>query len=345
MNKLCFVATVPAAVYAFLHGHIRASAEEWSVKIVSSPDGAELLSDLNAKFIPFAIERKPSPWRDLRALVRLVMLFYRERFNLVHSITPKAGLLTMLAGWLSGVPVRIHTFTGQVWANNSGWKRVFLKTFDRVIVLFATDVLVDSPSQRDFLVAEGILLPGKGRVIGQGSVCGVDSQRFHPDVHIRNLVRAELGIEPEQTTILFLGRLNRDKGVLDLALAFFEIASQNHDVVLVLVGAEEDVSFSRVQEICGVHHEQLRRVSFTPTPERYMAAADIFCLPSYREGFGQVIIEAAASGVPTVASRIYGITDAVEDGKTGLLFSPGNISALANALQILIANQELQSIR
>ena len=300
------------------------------------------MSDLNAQFIPLAIERKPAPWSDLLAFVQLVMLFRRERFDLVHSIMPKTGLLTMMAGWLARVPIRMHTFTGQVWTTKQGWKRAVLKLFDRLIVLFATHVLADSPSQRDFLVSEGVLPQGKGVVIGQGSICGVDAQRFYPSAKVRDLVRAELGIGREQTAILFLGRLNRDKGMLDLATAFADVAARNSDVVLVLVGSEEDVPFSRMQEICGAHRARLYRVGFTSEPERYMAAADIFCLPSYREGFGQVIIEAAASGVPTVASRIYGITDAVEDGKTGLLFSPGDIAGLTQALLKLAMNQDLR---
>ena len=200
---------------------------------------------------------------------------------------------------------------------------------------------MDSPSQRDFLVSEGVLSQGKGVVIGCGSICGVDEYRFHPNIQARDAVRAELGIGSEQTVILFLGRLNRDKGILDLATAFANIASQQANVVLVLVGAEEDVPFTHVQEICGMYRERLRRISFTPDPERYMAAADIFCLPSYREGFGQVIIEAGASGVPTVASRIYGITDAVEDGKTGLLFPVGDTAALTQTLLRLIIDRDL----
>lgn len=342
MKKLCFVATIPAVVHSFMKGHIRAAAEKWPVKIVTNPDGAELLGDLNAQFIPLAIQRKVSPWRDLLVLVQLTMLFRRERFGLVHSIMPKAGLLAMLAGRLAGVPNRMHTFTGQVWANKRGWKRNALKMFDRLIVTFATHVLVDSPSQRDFLVSEGVLKPGKGIVIGHGSICGVGAHQFHPDAQVSGAVRAELGISQEQTVILFLGRLNRDKGMLDLAAAFADIASRRADVVLVLVGAEEDVPFASVQEICGVYRDRLRRVSFTPEPQRYMAAADIFCLPSYREGFGQVIIEAAASGVPTVATRIYGITDAVEDGKTGLLFPAGDVAALTQNLLVLIGDSELR---
>lgn len=343
MKKVCFIATIPAPLRSFMAGYIRESAKDWSVRVISNPDGAELLDDLKAEFIPLSIERKPSPWRDLFALIQEVIIFRRERFDLIHSITPKAGLLSMLAGRVAGVPNRIHTFTGQVWATKRGWKRSVLKLFDKLIVLFATHVLLDSPSQRDFLISEGILSQEKGIVIGHGSICGVDAHRFCPNAKIRETVRTELSISSEQSIILYLGRLNREKGILDLAAAFADIASKRSDVVLVLVGSEEDVSFERVQQICGEEHrERVRRVSFTPTPERYMVAADIFCLPSYREGFGQVIIEAGASGVPTVASRIYGITDAVDDGKTGLLFPPGDIAALTQALLELIENQELR---
>lgn len=342
MKKLCFVATIPDVVYSFLKEPIRASAEKWTVKIISNPERAELLDGLDAQFIPLLIQRKVSPWRDLLIFLQLVMLFRRERFDLVHSIMPKTGFLSMLAGWLTGVPIRLHTFTGQVWATKRGWKRGALKFFDKLIVLFATQVLVDSPSQRDFLVAEGVLPQGKGIVIGCGSICGVDERRFHPDAQAKNAVRAELDIGLEQTVLLFLGRLNRDKGILELAAAFADIASQRADVVLVLVGAEENVPFTRVQEICGGHRGRLRRISFTPDPERYMAAADIFCLPSYREGFGQVIIEAGASEVPAVASHIYGITDALEDGKTGLLFPVGDVAAFTQALLRLIADRELR---
>jgi glycosyltransferase involved in cell wall biosynthesis len=342
MKKICFVATVPDVIHSFLRGHIGASAKKWPVTIITHPRNAALLSDFNARLIPVAIQRKVSPWRDLLVLVQLTMLFRRERFDLVHSIMPKAGLLAMLAGLLASVPNRMHTFTGQVWANKRGWKRSALKMFDKLIVIFATHILVDSPSQRDFLVSEGVLQPGKGIVIGHGSICGVGAQQFHPDAHVSSAVRAELNIGSGKTVILFLGRLNRDKGTLDLAAAFADIASRRSDVVLVLVGAEEDVPFARVQEICGVYRDRLRRVSFTPHPQRYMAAADIFCMPSYREGFGQVIIEAAASGVPTVASRIYGISDAMEDGKTGLQFAAGDVAALTKNLLTLIKDQAVR---
>jgi glycosyltransferase involved in cell wall biosynthesis len=342
MKKLCYVATIPAAVHAFLRPHILVAAEHYDVTVVCNSADKYLLDDLNVRLILLPIERKPSPWRDLLTLCQLFLLFRREHFDIVHSILPKTGMLAMLAARMAFVPVRIHIFTGQVWLTQDGIKRILLKWFDKLIGTLATCVLADSPSQRDFLVDEGVLPVGKVQVIGAGSICGVDTKRFHPDEDVRCATRADLGIAQDAKIILFVGRLNRDKGMLDLAAAFDEIAESHPDVVLLLIGAEEDVAFRQIQEICHDKRHRLHHVSFTPTPERYMAAADIFCLPSYREGFGLTLIEAAACGVPAVASRIYGITDAVDDGKTGLLFEAGDVGALVRALGRLLGENELR---
>lgn len=342
MKKLCFVTTIPEAITAFLQNHISASAALWSVTVITNSASADFLNGADATFIPLPIERKVFIWRDLRALVQLIILFRRERFDLIHSITPKAGLLAMLAGWLAGTPNRIHTFTGQVWVTRRGVRRTALKFFDKLIALLATRVLVDSPSQRDFLLAEGVLYAGKGEVIGHGSICGVDAGRFCPNREVRETVRRELNIPDDAIVVIFLGRLNRDKGVLDLAMAFTHLAATRQNIVLLLVGAEEDVTYATLQETCGTSVGQLRRVNFTSCPERYMAAADVLCLPSYREGFGQVIIEAAAVGLPSVCSRIYGISDAVEDACTGLLFPPGDVDALSQALGALLDDVSLR---
>lgn len=342
MKKLCYVATIPAVVHAFLRGHIQAAATKYQVTVICNSADKHLLDGLNARLILLPIERKPSPWKDALILFQLIKLFRREQFDIVHSHMPKTGLLGMLAARLAGVPIRINTCHGEVWATRRGWRRIALKLLDRLVGSLATDVLVVSPSQLDFLVNEGVLPSSKTRVIGAGSICGVDALRFHPDPDARRAGRDELGIAQDARVILFVGRLNRDKGMLDLATAFDVIAKHNSDVVLLLVGAEEDIPFSRIQEICHAERDRLHYVSFTPTPERYMTAADIFCLPSYREGFGMTIIEAAACGLPAVASRIYGITDAVEDGKTGLQFPAGDVAVLTQALLKLLEDRDLR---
>ncbi|WP_283742664.1 glycosyltransferase family 4 protein [Sideroxydans sp. CL21] len=342
MKKLCYVATIPAVVHAFLRAHIQEAAKKYEVTVICNSTDKYLLDGLNARLVLLPIDRRPSPWNDLRVLFQLYSLFRRERFDIVHSHMPKTGLLGMLAAWLARVPIRINTFHGEVWATRSGWRRKTLKLFDQLIGLLATDIFAVSPSQRDFLVNEGVLPPGKAKVIGAGSICGVDPLRFHPDAEKRQTVRQGLGIARDSKVVLFVGRLNRDKGMLDLAAAFDTIAKQYPDVELLLVGAEEDVPFSRIQEICHAESERLRYISFSSKPEHYMTAADILCLPSYREGFGMTIIEAAACGVPAVASRIYGITDAVADGETGLLFPAGDVNALTRALSKLITENELR---
>ena len=276
------------------------------------------------------------------ALVLLVQLFRREHFDIVHSHFPKSGLLGMIAAWLTRVPIRIHTFHGEVWATRTGWRQSILKAFDRLVVWMATDVLTVSVSQQHFLVREGVISKGQSRVIGAGSICGIDPLRFHPDPTIRRTTREDLGIGQHTKLILFVGRLNRDKGVPDLAKAFVSISRRQPDVALLLVGTQEDVLFSEVQEMCGVYRSRIYYKNFTSTPEHYMAAADVFCLPSYREGFGMTLIESAACGVPAVASRISGIVDAVSEGETGLLFTPANVAELTRALLTLISDEPLR---
>lgn len=342
MKKLCFVATIPAVVHAFLRVHIQTAAKRYQVTVVCNSADKHLLDGLNARLVLLSIERKPSLWRDILVLLQLFWLFRSERFDIVHSIMPKTGMLAMLAAYLAFVPVRIHTFTGQIWVTKQGGRRILLKWFDKLIGGFATCILADSPSQRDFLVNEGVLPKGKARVIGAGSICGVDPLRFHPDTKVRLAVRHGLGIQHDSKVILFVGRLNRDKGMLDLAAAFNMLAQEYRDIELLLVGAEEDIPFSQIQETCQAVRGRLHYVSFASAPEKYMAAADIFCLPSYREGFGMTIIEAAACAVPAVATRIYGITDAVADGKTGLLYPAGDVDALTQALLTLSTDHKLR---
>lgn len=346
MKKLCYVATIPAAVHAFLRGHIQSAAEHYQITVVCNATDAYLLEDLPAQIIILPIKRNISIWHDWSVLMKLAALFYRQEFDLVHSIMPKTGLLAMGAAWLCGTPLRIHTFTGQVWAAKKGWRRKILKYFDSLIIGFASHILTDSPTQRDFIVAENLLSKYDITVIGQhGSICGVDLDRFRPDPVVRQQIRQELTIDDDQIMILYMGRLNRDKGILDLATAFNRLLSEHQlNVVWVCVGAEENITYHQLQMLCAENAEHLRLVHYSTKPEHYMAAADIFCLPSYREGFGQVIIEAAATEVPSVATGIYGIIDAVAETQTGLLYPAGDIDALTRCLLKLATHGDLRQL-
>jgi glycosyltransferase involved in cell wall biosynthesis len=221
--------------------------------------------------------------------------------------------------------------------------RILLKSADRLIARLATHVLVDSTSQRDFLIAEGIVAASKSTVLSQGSICGVDTARFRPDPAARERIRRSHRIPAGAVVFLYLGRINRDKGLLDLAQAFAEAGGQHPDAHLLLVGPDEDNLRAELAGAAAACAGKLHSAGLTDRPQDYFAAADVFCLPSYREGFGTTIIEAAAAGVPSIGSRIYGISDAIVDGETGLLFEAGNARQLALSMGTLAGDASLRN--
>lgn len=280
-KRLCFITTVPMAVSAFLRLHIERLADDYDVFVITNYGAEPAPQDERVTYLSVPLARQISPFLDLKTLFQLVVLFHRHRFEAVHSITPKAGLLGVLAALMARVPVRVHTFTGQVWVTRQGPMRWLLKAADQCIAALATDVLVDSPSQRDFLIQEGVVSAQGSAVVGEGSICGVDTQRFSPSPLVRQQVRADMGSSADVLVCLYLGRLNRDKGVLDLAAAFVQVADKHPKAELWVVGPDEDGLFPQMQTMLGACGQQVRRVGYTNEPERFMQAADLFCLPSY----------------------------------------------------------------
>lgn len=335
MKKICFVTTSPLIVDFFLAPHLVHLARRHAMSLaVTLPGEAPLQPLPGVEVIAVDIRREIAPLRDAAALLSLARLYRAQAFDLVHSFGPKAGLLSTAAGSLAGTRARLHTFTGQVWAARSGPMRALLRAADAATARFATHVFADSASQRDFLVREGVAKPGRCEVLGAGSVSGVDLLRFRPDPVARQKVRAELGVG-DVPLVLFLGRVTRDKGVLDLAKAF---ARLDGGAVLAFVGPDEQGLREELRTLAGA----ARFVAYTDQPERYLAAADVLCLPSYREGFGSVVIEAAAAGVPAVGSRIYGVIDAIVEGETGVLFTPGDVEDLTRKLKMLVSDRTLR---
>lgn len=345
MNQtVCLVVSSEMTVTAFLLEPIRALGKGYPLKIVlnAANIGHAARHNIHADVIPVRIERPISPWHDVRALGLLWAMFRRERFQIVHSVTPKAGLLAMIAARMAGTPIRVHTFTGQVWATRQGFSRWLLKTMDRILASCATHLLADSPSQRQFIIDQGIVGANKILVLAHGSISGVNTEKFAPDTAARATVRRELRIPEGAVVFLYLGRMSYDKGVLDLAHAFARLAVDHQQAHLLVVGPDEENLEQSLFQICVSCVERVHRVGYTDAPQRYMAAADVFCLPSYREGFGTVIIEAAAVGLPAIGSRIYGVTDAIVEHETGLLFPPGEVDALVTAMIVLTTDAPLR---
>lgn len=343
-KAICVVTTTPLIVNFFLRGNLAALASRYDVTLILNLEEPYKpnLRGIDLRVIPVRIERKISPFRDIAALASLVAIFRANNFCVVHSVAPKAGLLAMAAAWIARVPTRIHTFQGEIWAARGGFMRLLLKTADRIVVRLATHLLVVSRSEQDFLIEQGILTPARSRVLASGSISGVDIGRFRADPEARSRIRRDLDISDTDVLFLFLGRIARDKGILDLASAFASVATELPHVRLLIVGPDEDGVQPQIVAHAGAAAAKLRIGGITDTPEEVLAAADVICLPSYREAFGMVILEAAAMGIPAVASRIYGITDAVVEGETGLLHEPSNPRDLALQMTKLAENPGLR---
>lgn len=339
-SKICFVSAVPISVYAFLRDHILELSKSYDVYVAfncSQGDVPEIQGVKGVFHIP--IQRGISICSDVKALCRLTKYFRRMRFDAVHSVTPKAGLLTSLAARMCGVPHRIHIFTGQVWATRKGMMRFALKKMDWLVARLDNHLLVDGESQRRFLVSEGVLSEKKARVLGAGSICGVDTQRFMPTLEERERQRSALEIPRDKVVYTFMGRLNRDKGVFELLYAFNNLAKYAADAYLLVFGCDEEKCLDTLYEYSNIKAGlNFKYYGRTSTPHLSLQASDVFCLPSYREGFGMSVVEASCLGLPVICSDAYGLQDTMVDGDTGMRCKVGDTVSLEAAMKFFYDN-------
>ena len=338
-KSICFVATVDFAVNAFLLNHLRELSNHYNLTLVTNLQNPNFLNknNLNIKLININFSRNINIFSDFFSLTRLIFIFCSNKFDAVHSITPKAGLLAMLAAFIAFIPLRIHCFTGQVWVTRKGLIRKILRLIDKLIGNLTTKNIVDSKSQYNFLLNQKILKKNKTLVFGSGSICGVDLLKFKSNKKIRDSLRIDFKIPSSAFVYIYLGRLNKEKGVNDLIDAF--ILANLKSAYLILAGPDEEEIVSNTKN----HSSNIIFTGYTKTPQDLLAMSDIICLPSYREGFGTVVIEAAAVGIPAIVSNIYGLSDTIVKNQTGLTHKPRDIKGIAQQIVYAYSNQKLMT--
>ena len=345
-KKICFVVSTPGTARVFLRNHITELNTYFDIYLVANFEKYEFpdfFKDLPLKELKnIEISRDVSLVKDFRALGSLRAYFKEMKFDAVHTVTPKVGLLGGLAARLAGVQKRIHIFTGQVWHTKKGLFKKVLMFLDRFTVWNSTHILVDGESQRQFLMKHKIVQESNSFVLGKGSISGVDTNRFVPNTMVKKETREALGIKENEVVYMFLGRMNTDKGINDLADAFNRLRKKHVNARLLLAGGDEEkktpVIKQKVQDI-----ESVIFYGVTPTPERLLQACDVFCLPSYREGFGTSLIEASLLGKPIICSDTYGLMETIIENKTGLRHQVADVDSLYFAMEKLINNQELRA--
>nr|WP_245208488.1 glycosyltransferase family 4 protein [Bacteroides faecium] len=305
---------------------LSSSGPEWEEVHQLHPD---------VKCIELNIQRHISLTKDLRTLWQLWRTFRKEKPQMVHSMTPKAGLLCMMAAWLVGVPVRAHTFTGLVFPTTVGLKRKILMAADWLTCACATHIIPEGEGVKNDLLNNGITRKPI-KVLGYGNCRGIDIKRFDKTPEI--MAEAEKLRKEGVCTFVAVGRLVGDKGINELVEAFVKLNKEHPDTRLVLVGSEEKELDPLKPETMKVIAEctAISAVGSQSDVRPWFAAADIAVLASYREGFPNVVIEAGAIGLPQIVTDINGSREIVIEGENGIIIPPKSVDALYNAMKRML---------
>lgn len=345
--KIGIIITVSQSVTMFYIDQIRSLRDagfEVTILCASDPKLPPLLPEgVRVHFVDFT--RTINPWRDLKSLYHLWRFFRRERFAILQYCTPKAALLGAVAAWLARCPVRIYMVWGLYYISTTGFNRWLLKTFEKIICRISTQITPIAHDMVAFMESEGLAKKGKCLVMLHGSACGVDLDSVDPQRwnSYRDTIREQYHIPKDAVVIGTVARLTGDKGINELVKAFDTISQEFSNAYLLLVGDQEDKDrLLPVTERIMAENSRIRPAGWQIPPFPFYAAMDIFCLPTYREGFGEVNLEAQAMELPVVSTDVIGPRESIEDGVTGFLVEPRSSESLLEPLRTLIAQPELR---
>lgn len=331
----------------FCRGLFCRLSQKYEVVAVSSPQPE--LDDIarreGVRTVDVPMRREIAPLSDFAALLRLVRVFRRERPQMVHSITPKAGLLSMLAARLAGVPVRVHTFTGLVFPSASGLRRRVLMLADRTICRCATHVIAEGQGVKSDLQRFGITRK-ELHVLGFGNVRGIDLSHYDRSSDVMERareLRRRAGAGDSTFVFVFVGRIVHDKGIDELVEAFCRLRDEGVDARLLLAGSFETVGSvsARTRETLSARPDICISSDWVDDARPWYAAADAFVFPSHREGFPNAVIEAGAMGLPSIVTDINGSREIIIDGRNGVIIPVQDVQALCSAMKRMASDKAL----
>lgn len=346
--KIIRTSTVPGSINSFCRDLLKElqEKEKYKVIVVSSPGTAleEIKVREGVRTYSVSMERHISLFKDLKSLFGLIKVFRKERPTMVHSITPKAGLLSMIAAWICRVPVRLHTFTGLIFPTSTGLKQKILILTDRLTCACATHIVPEGEGVKQDLQRFNITKKPL-RVLGYGNIKGIDLKRFDPE--LPEIKKEAAKIQKKKIfTFIFIGRLVRDKGINELIQAFKRLNKEFPDTRLLLVGGKE-------QNLDPLESDTLLEMENNPAIEAvgpqtdvrpWLLASDVFVFPSYREGFPNVVIEAGAMGIPSIVTDINGSREIIIEGKNGIIIPSHDINSLFDAMVKMLQDNDQRKI-
>ena len=338
-QKLIRITTVPLSLEKLLEGQLGYMQQFFEVTAISAEK--ERLERYGYKegvqtyCVP--LTRKITPFRDFKAVYRLYKFLKKERPNFVHSHTPKAGIVGMMASYFAGVPHRLHTVAGMPLLEATGLKRWLLNTVEKLTYRFATNVYPNSKGLYDIILAKRFTDKSKLKVLGNGSSNGIDTSYFSPEGYsnTQNLQQRNLlGIAETDFVFVFVGRIVRDKGINEMVKAFLKLQQANENCSLLLVGPFEDAldPVSEETRTSITAHEKIISVGYQEDVRPYLALSNALVFPSYREGFPNVVMQAGAMDLPAIVSDINGCNEIIENGTNGIIIPPKSTTALYTSM-------------
>lgn len=346
--KIIRTSTVAVSLDILLKGQLAFLNDHYEVVAVSGADGhlETVAAREGVRMGSVVMSRSISPIKDVVSLIKLYFLFKKEKPMIVHSITPKAGLLSMLAGKMAGVPNRLHTFTGLIFPTRSGVMQKLLIFMDRLLCNCATNIYPEGEGVKQDLINYGITSKPL-KVLANGNVNGIDGAYFNPNIftfEAKQLLRNQLKLSQQDLVFIFVGRMVGDKGINELVAAFDRISKQHQHLKLLLVGAvEAELDPLASDTLVRIENNpNIISVGFQSDVRPYFAIADILVFPSYREGFPNVVMQAGSMGLPCIVSDINGCNEIIVEGQNGLIIPVKNTDAVQEAMLKLIEDESLR---
>jgi len=347
--KLIRLTTVPISLYSLIKGQPKYLQEQGFEVKLASADGKEtalIENETGIRVDTFPFTRTISPFTDLKALWLTYNYFRREKPQIVHTHTPKAGTIGMLAAWLARVPARLHTVAGLPLMETKGTKRIFLDAVEKTTYACATKVYPNSFGLKDIIVENGYCKPSKLKVIGNGSSNGIDTRHFSKEAlpaDTLKQIKSECQIGKDDFIFIFIGRLVKDKGIQELIAAFEKLNTIYPQAKLILVGNEEPElgPLDKQTKAKMQNHPAITLTGYQSDVRPFLAVSQVLAFPSYREGFPNVPMQAGAMGLPSIVTDINGCNEIVKDRFNGLLIPAKNEEALLKAMMHLIEDKLL----
>lgn len=344
--RIIRMTTAAVTMNIVLKGQLSYLSREFDITGITSYDPKhfeEIRSREKISLMAVEMERTISPLKDLKSLWQLFSIFRKDKPHIVHTHTPKAGLLGMLAAYLAGVEIKIHTVGGIPWMEVKGAKRGLLKAMEKLTYACADRIYPNSKGLMQFIINEKICPLSKLKVLGNGGSNGINTSHFTRNENDRQRLRAQYNIGDDEMLLGFVGRIAREKGITEW-LEAFDLLRQKYKVKILLVGLFEKTYGGLSEET----EDRILNDPYIVYPGRaddvrpFYAMMDIFVFPSYREGFPNAVLEACAMELPVIATDINGCNEIIEDKVSGLLIPPKSSSAIENAVSLLIDRPEMR---